>query len=281
MSKRPIRWAILLVGVAVLMAILARPNRVRLERGLGRYLVETTLRDPANRPVALTDYLGRRATVLVFTGIDCPIGDLYMPRLAELCRRLGPRGVKFVAINSNLHQTGAQAAEHARTFGMEFPVLKDPENRLADRAGVSRTNEVLVLDARATAVPRGDRRPVHPEGPARTALAFVPDRGPRSGPRSARGLCRVPPGRRLPDRPRRSRRCPRPEQKTPTRCARVDRRPKHIGGPGAGRSRRCHLRSRDRPNLPVALPNLPSSGPGRPVLTFDVRASERARCDDR
>jgi len=132
-----------------LLGIVARSSRVRLERGLGRYLLEMTLRDPADRPVALRNYLGRQATVLVFAGIDCPIGDLYMPRLVELARHYEPRGVTFVAINSNQHQTGAQAVEHARGFGMEFPVLKDPENRLADRAGVLRTNEVLVLDGRA------------------------------------------------------------------------------------------------------------------------------------
>ncbi|MGO9463484.1 MAG: redoxin domain-containing protein [Isosphaeraceae bacterium] len=150
MSKRAMRRAaILIAGLALLIAIVALPKRVRLEHGLGRYLSEMTLRDPADRPVALRNYLGRRATVLVFTGIDCPIGDLYMPRLGELSRRYERRGVAFVAINSNLHETSAQAAEHARAFGLEFPVLKDPENRLADRAAVLRTNEVLILDGRA------------------------------------------------------------------------------------------------------------------------------------
>jgi hypothetical protein len=83
--------------------------------------------------------------VLVFTGVSCPIGDLYMPRLVELADAYKGKGVTFLAINSNAHDTAEQVAEHARRFKLPFPVLKDPGNVVADVNLVERTCQVLVL----------------------------------------------------------------------------------------------------------------------------------------
>src|SRR5687768_3698816 len=41
--------------------------------------------------------------VVVFLGNECPLANLYAPRLGELHREFAPRGVRFVAVNSNRH----------------------------------------------------------------------------------------------------------------------------------------------------------------------------------
>ncbi|HEU5117517.1 MAG TPA: redoxin domain-containing protein, partial [Isosphaeraceae bacterium] len=100
------------------------------------------------KAVALDDVRGSKATVIVFTGIQCPIGDLYMPRLAELEATFRDRGVVFLAINANASESAEQVRDHARRFSIPFRVLKDsPESLAADQLQAERTCEALVIDA--------------------------------------------------------------------------------------------------------------------------------------
>src|SRR5689334_13835285 len=109
-------------------------------RGLGRRVADFMLPDAATgRPVALAASAGKQATVLVFTGTECPVSDLYLPRLAELDRAYRDRGVVFLAVNANAGESAEQAAIHARNHGLTFPVLKDAGNVVADRLQVERS----------------------------------------------------------------------------------------------------------------------------------------------
>jgi peroxiredoxin/mono/diheme cytochrome c family protein len=87
------------------------------------------------------------AVVVVFVGTSCPVGDLYMPRLIELAGLYETRLVDFLAINSNDSESIDEIAEHARRSRITFPVLKDPENRVADLLLAERTCEALLIDA--------------------------------------------------------------------------------------------------------------------------------------
>ena len=107
-----------------------------------------------------------------------------MPRLAELDKAYTDRGVVFLAINSNAHETAEQVAAHAREHGIDFPVLKDPGNLVADLALVERTCEVLVLDGRARIRYRGAIDDQYSLGAARTSAAqhYLARRSTRSWP---------------------------------------------------------------------------------------------------
>jgi thiol-disulfide isomerase/thioredoxin/mono/diheme cytochrome c family protein len=119
--------------------------------GSYRTAADFDLRDVrSGRSVKLSDSLNpesktNKVVVLVFTGVSCPIGDLYMPTLGALAEAYKDKGVQFLAINSNAHDTFEQVADHARRFKVPFPVLKDPGNVVADVNLVERTCEVLVL----------------------------------------------------------------------------------------------------------------------------------------
>jgi peroxiredoxin len=156
--------ATLLFGLAAAMAtpraVAAPPSdsqpELPIDRGIMQRLSNFTLEDVrAKRQIMLYGYQGRSAIVLVFLGNDCPVGNLYVPRLIELEREFRKQGVVFIGINSNAHETADDVAKFVADRGIEFPVVKDPENKVADGALIERTCEVLVLDGFARIRYRG------------------------------------------------------------------------------------------------------------------------------
>jgi peroxiredoxin len=111
-----------------------------------RVVAGFALKATSGKQVSLADYCDKDAVVVAFIGTECPINNAYMPRLAELSKSYGPRRVAFLAINSNSQDSFARVAEHARQFGIPFPVLKDDGSRVADLFGAERNPEVFVLD---------------------------------------------------------------------------------------------------------------------------------------
>jgi peroxiredoxin len=127
-----------------------------LDRGLMQRLSNFTLEDPATgRSHTLYGYQGRQAIVLIFMGIDCPVGNLYLPRLNEMYTEFRNKGVVFLGVNSNAHETAQDVSKYVAEHAVKFPVLKDPGNLIADAALVERTCEVLVLDGFARIRYRG------------------------------------------------------------------------------------------------------------------------------
>src|SRR5436305_722529 len=103
------------------------------------------LLDPAGTPVRLSAHAPSRPVVLVFCGAECPLANLYAPRLAELARTFEPSGVRFLAVNP-VPQDGLPAlARFAREHRLPFPVVKDPDGRVASLCGATRTPEVVLL----------------------------------------------------------------------------------------------------------------------------------------
>jgi hypothetical protein len=85
--------------------------------------------------------------VVAFLGTECPLAKLYGARLAELHGQYVKQGVGFVGINANTQDALTEVAAYARRHGIDFPILKDVGNRVADAMGAIRTPEVFVLDA--------------------------------------------------------------------------------------------------------------------------------------
>lgn len=112
--------------------------------------------DQPLRAIDVADHRGRvwklqefdesNCLVMVFLGTECPLANLYARRVAELQQVYGPRGVAFVAVMSNRQDSIAEIAAFVRRHELQFPVLKDAGNRLADLLGAERTPEAFVLD---------------------------------------------------------------------------------------------------------------------------------------
>lgn len=111
-----------------------------------RQIEDFSLRDYRGKVHSLQDYAGRPLVVVAFVGCECPLARLYTPRLVSLAQNFSERGVTFLAVNSNRQDSITELASYARTHEVQFPVLKDPDNRVAELFGATRTPEVFVLD---------------------------------------------------------------------------------------------------------------------------------------
>jgi peroxiredoxin len=112
---------------------------------LGKQIADFTLRDFRGKERSLSEYQGRPVAV-VFVGCDCPLAKLYAPRLEELYQEFKEKGVGFVAINSNCQDSMAKVGAYARIHKLNYPVLKDPDNAVADLFQAERTPHAFVLD---------------------------------------------------------------------------------------------------------------------------------------
>jgi peroxiredoxin len=93
--------------------------------------------------------------VIAFMGVECPLANLYFPRLVEIATKYQGKPVGFVAVNSNAQDALEEVRDQARSFGVTFPVLKDATSAAADALGAKRTPEVVVLDAQRNVRYRG------------------------------------------------------------------------------------------------------------------------------
>jgi peroxiredoxin len=143
--RRHASWILSLTTIAALAfgmsAAAAEPARV------GQKIENFSLNDVRGASRSLNDFANSKLVVVAFLGTECPLANLYAQRLAELAGRWQAKGVAFVGINSNQQDSNTEAANHAQRHHLNFPVLKDPANQVADRFLAVRTPEVFVLDA--------------------------------------------------------------------------------------------------------------------------------------
>jgi len=113
---------------------------------LGQKVHAFELKDFRGKSYLLDDFKTSRAIVLVFLGTECPLAGQYAPRLVQLANRFADKQVTFLAIDSNQQDSLSELAEFAKTHEINFPLLKDVGNVVADSVGAVRTPEVFVLD---------------------------------------------------------------------------------------------------------------------------------------
>lgn len=134
-----------LVGVVLAgSSLLAADNPA--SAALGRKVDDFTLGDVRGKQHSLSDLKEHKLVVVAFVGTECPLVKQYAARLVELHAKYKDRGVALLAIDANQQDSLAEMAHFERTFKFEFPLLKDPGNKVADRFQAERTPEVFLLD---------------------------------------------------------------------------------------------------------------------------------------
>jgi peroxiredoxin len=114
---------------------------------VGEKMEDFTLPDASGKQHSLFDFKGKKAVAVIFIATQCPYSNAFNPVMAKLAREYADRGVTVVGINANKTEPAAEVAEHAKTHGLGFTVLKDEGNVIADRLGASVTPEVFLLDS--------------------------------------------------------------------------------------------------------------------------------------
>ncbi|MDA7979703.1 MAG: thioredoxin family protein [Pirellulales bacterium] len=114
-----------------------------------------TLQDFRGKQVSLSDFADQQLVVLAFMGTECPLARLYAPRLQELSQQYAEKGVVFLAIDANSHDSLTEIGAFVHEYGLKIPFLKDVGNVVADAVAAERTPEVFLLDQQRVVRYRG------------------------------------------------------------------------------------------------------------------------------
>jgi peroxiredoxin len=133
--------AIVVVGLVASSTPAAEPPRIGEQAGKFRFT------DIRSLPRTIDDFGAKKVFVLAFTNTSCPVVQRYLPVLQALEKEYRGKEVQFVGVNSAQEDTLIAAATQAVKLGIEFPLVKDFDATCARALGVTRTPQVVVLDA--------------------------------------------------------------------------------------------------------------------------------------
>lgn len=114
---------------------------------IGDKVAEFTFKDIRYLPRTLADFGDKKAYVIMFTTLDCPLVQRYLPKLAELDSEYGDDGVQFLAVNVGPNDALREVAYQAVKKNCNFPFAKDFDGDVVRALGADRAAEVVVLDA--------------------------------------------------------------------------------------------------------------------------------------
>ncbi|MGI8980367.1 MAG: redoxin domain-containing protein [Pirellulaceae bacterium] len=136
-----------LLSLGVMSARAKEAADVKQKSFIGRKVAPFSLGDFRGKTWTLAEFSENKVVVIAFMGTECPLVTHYGPRLAELAAKYEQQGVAFLGINANQQDSLAEIAHFAKKSKIEFPLLRDAGNKVADALQAERTPEVFVLDA--------------------------------------------------------------------------------------------------------------------------------------
>jgi peroxiredoxin len=87
-----------------------------------------------------------KAVVVMFIATKCPYSNAYNDRMRDMAAAFAARGIVFAGINSNKTEPADEVVAHAKKHGFAFPLMKDPNNKIADLYDAKHTPEIFVVD---------------------------------------------------------------------------------------------------------------------------------------
>jgi peroxiredoxin len=100
----------------------------------------------------LSRYADQKAVVIFVQGNGCPIARLAVPALKAVRDKFADQGVKFLLLNANVQDDLRSIRQEASEFAIDFPILIDESQLVAESLGVERTCEVFVIDPQKKSV---------------------------------------------------------------------------------------------------------------------------------
>ncbi len=105
------------------------------------------LKDYNGKEFQLNDFKNSKAIVIIFIATQCPVSNAYNSRMEKLYEEYKNKGIAFIGINSNKQESVEEIKEHAKKNNLNFIILKDVNNIIADKFKASVTPEVFVLNS--------------------------------------------------------------------------------------------------------------------------------------
>lgn len=131
---------LLIIAAAFLMTV---QGGAETPRKVGNF----SLPDYNGSMVSLADFKDSKAIVVMFIATKCPVSNAYNKRMEALFEDYAPKHVAFIGINSNKAEAADEVRAHAKEHALKFVILKDAENKIADRFEAGVTPEIFVLNA--------------------------------------------------------------------------------------------------------------------------------------
>lgn len=152
MRKYFLIFFVLIVSVCFLSAENEEKEPVKVDE----IVKEIRLDSIEKKPYTLKKLLDKKkAAVLIFLATECPVVDDYVDRITKLINDFKDKEIQFVGIHSNKHETFDAIKNYSEKHGFKFPILLDPENKIADYFQARRTPEVFLIDDKKTLRYRG------------------------------------------------------------------------------------------------------------------------------
>jgi len=105
------------------------------------------LKDYNWKEYQLSDFKDSKAIVIIFIATQCPVSNAYNSRMEKIYEEYKNKGVAFIGINSNKQESIEEVKEHAKKNNLNFVILKDVNNVIADKFKAAVTPEVFVLNS--------------------------------------------------------------------------------------------------------------------------------------
>jgi hypothetical protein len=147
MSGSTRRWLsgfLAIVGLALVANFAAADES---KASIGDKVEKLTFKDIRFLPRSLDDFPGKQAYVLVCMNTTCPVVQQYAPKLVRMEAEYRDKGVQFLALYTRAEDSILEIAEHSLSFDIPFPAVQDIDAGCVQALGVTRTPEVVVLDA--------------------------------------------------------------------------------------------------------------------------------------
>lgn len=94
---------------------------------------------------SLQDFANKKGIVVLFVATQCPVSNAYNSRMAELYNHFKD-DFSFIGINSNKQEDVEEIKTHASENNLDFVILKDSNNVIADKFDASFTPEIYILN---------------------------------------------------------------------------------------------------------------------------------------
>jgi peroxiredoxin len=128
-------------------AVLGEPGEEMKMIKMDEAVQDFTLKDAMDKEHSLKALSkDKKATVIMFIATQCPVSNAYNERMVKLYNDYKDKGIQFIGINSNKQESVKEIAKHSKDNGLEFVILKDLQNKIADYFDAKRTPEIYLLD---------------------------------------------------------------------------------------------------------------------------------------
>jgi thiol-disulfide isomerase/thioredoxin len=131
------------IWIAVLAAITLLPQDARSEEVP---VEDFALIDHLGAFHQLSRYSNRKAVVLFVQGNGCPVTPKANETLQQLQKEYDDGVVKFLMLNANVDDDRISIKQEAEALEIDFPILHDETQLVAESLEIQQTGEVLLID---------------------------------------------------------------------------------------------------------------------------------------